>query len=432
MPAAALVVAVVGAVVLLALTARAVPAQPVPVVTDIDLARDFTDEERAREKAFRRRVRPWGLAATALDVLVPTVLVLSGAVAAVVDATPGPWWVQALAGFLLLVLVTRLVALPCGIVVRRVCLEVGLATGSWGRWVRDLLVGLALGVVLGGAAAVGWVGAARFWPDAWWLPVALAAAVLVVAASFLFPVLVEPLFLRFAPMPEGALRDDLLALAERDGVRVRDVLVADASRRTSALNAYVSGLGRTRRIVVHDTLLDRGADDEVRAVVAHELGHVVAHDVRTGTLLGALGAVVTVAASAVVLAWPTVLSWGHVTSVGDPAAVGLLVAGGAWLGLLTAPVQNAVSRRLERRADAHSFELADDPSTVARMQRTLAVTNLAPLRPPRLLHLWFGTHPTSPERIAAARAWAARSGDVVPDLVGGQDQPGASGARSST
>jgi STE24 endopeptidase len=95
-------------------------------------------------------------------------------------------------------------------------------------------------------------------------------------------------------------------------------------------------------------------------------------------------------------------------------------------------VQNAVSRRIERRADVHSLELTADPGTVARMQRTLAVTNLAPLRPPRLLHVWFGTHPTSPERIAAARAWGARRGLEVADLVGGQDQPGASGARSST
>lgn len=432
MPVAALVVALVGVVLLLVATALLVPRQPVPAVTDDDLARDFTDDERRRERAFRRRVRPWGLAAVALDVVVPTVLVLSGAVAGVVAATPGPWFCGVLTGFLLLVLVTRLATLPCGVVVRRAALDVGLATGSWARWVRDLLVGLGLGLVLGAAGLVGWIGAARLWPQSWWLPVGLAAAAVVVAGSFLLPVLVEPLFLRFSSMPAGPLRDDLLALAADDGVVVRDVLVADASRRTSALNAYVSGLGRTRRIVVHDTLLDRGADDEVRAVVAHELGHVVAHDVRTGTLLGAFGALVTVAASAVVLALPGVLALAGASAAGDPQVVGLLVAGGAWLGLLSAPVQNAVSRRIERRADQHSFALTDDPATVARMQRTLAITNLAPLRPPRLLHLWFGTHPTSPERIAAARAWAARSGERIGDLVGGQDQPGASGARSST
>lgn len=417
MTPAAAATAVLGALLLLAITARWVPRQLVPRVTDADLARDFTEDERRRERAFRRRVRPWGLLAVALDVLVPTLLVVSGAVDRVVDAVPGPWWCAVLVAFLGLVLVTRAATLPCAVVVRRAAIEVGLATGSWARWVRDLVVGLGLALVLGGLATVGWIGAARLWPTAWWLPVAAAAAVVVVVASFLVPVLVEPLFLRFASMPDGAQRDELLALAAADGVDVTDVLVADASRRTSALNAYVSGLGRTRRIVVHDTLLDRGADDEVRAVVAHELGHVVAHDVRTGTLLGALGAAVTVAAAAVLLAQPTVLAWGHAVSVDDPAVVGLLVAGGAWLGLLSAPVQNAVSRRIERRADEHCLALTGDAEVVARMQRTLAVTNLAPLRPPRVLHLWFGTHPTSPERIAAARAWAAEHDVAVPDLV---------------
>jgi STE24 endopeptidase len=92
----------------------------------------------------------------------------------------------------------------------------------------------------------------------------------------------------------------------------------------------------------------------------------------------------------------------------------VLIALAAWAALVTAPLQNAVSRRVERRADQHCLELTGDPATVAAMHRSLALTNLAPLRPPRLLHLWFGTHPTSPERIAAARAWARKHGEPVP------------------
>jgi STE24 endopeptidase len=421
MRALAGLVAVVALVVLAVASSRAVPAQPVPTVREADLARDFTDAERARERAFRRRVRPWGLGATALDVLVPTVLVASGAVASLAHAVGGPWWCGASVAFAVLVILTRTAALPSAVVVRRASLDVGLATGSWRRWWRDVVVALALGLVLGGLAMLGWIGAARWWPSGWWVPVAVAAAAVVVVSSALVPVLVEPLFLRFSSLPAGPVRDDLLALAERDGVTVHDVLVADASRRTSALNAYVSGLGRTRRIVVHDTLLERGDGDEVRAVVAHELGHVVAHDVRTGTLLAALGSVAVVAASYVALGDPRILELGHATSAADPAAVGLLVVGGAWLGLLSAPLQNAVSRRMERRADEHCLSLTGDAVTVARMQRALAVSNLAALAPPRILHLWFGTHPTSPERIARAREWAAVRGASVPDLRGVAD-----------
>jgi STE24 endopeptidase len=419
---AALVMVLAGAVLLVLVTVRAVPAQPVPVVTEADVDRDFTRAEQDRERAFRRRVRPWGLATTALDVLVPTGLVLTGSVAALAHATPGPWWVGVVAATTLVLVVSRLVTLPGAVVVRRRSLEVGLAAGSWTRWLRDLAVAFTLGWLLTSLALVGWVASARAWPGAWWVVLAPAAATVVVLLSFLVPVVVEPLFARVTPMPEGPLRRELLALAARDGVRVRDVLVADASRRTTALNAYVSGLGSTRRVVVHDTLLDRDRDDEVRAVVAHELGHVVAHDVRTGTVLGAAVAALAVAVAAVVLSWSWVLGLGHATSASDPAVAGLLLVLGAWAGLLGAPVQSAVSRRVERRADLHCLDLASDPATVAAMHRALAVTNLGSLRPPRLLHLWFGTHPTSPERIAAARVWARAHGAAeVPDLATGDD-----------
>ena len=415
---AALVVLLVGAVLLALVTVRAVPAHPVPVVTASDVDRDFTRAEQERERAFRRRVRPWGLAATALDVLVPTVLVLSGAVAAVVRATAGPWWLGVVTATTFVLVVSRLATLAGAVVVRRRSLEVGLAAGSWARWLRDLGVAFALGWLLTSFALVGWVAAVRAWPDSWWVVLAPVAAFVVVLLSFLVPVVVEPLFARVTPMPDGPLRRALLDLAARDGVVVRDVLVADASRRTTALNAYVSGLGSTRRVVVHDTLLDRGRDDEVRAVVAHELGHVVAHDVRTGTVLGAAGAALAVVVAAVVLSWSAVLALGHVASVADPAVVGLLLVGGAWAGLLAAPLHNAVSRRVECRADQHCLDLAGDPATVAAMHRALAVTNLGSLRPPRLLHLWFGTHPTSPQRIAAVRAWAtAHGGPEVADLA---------------
>jgi len=417
---AALLTAFLGAALLAVATLRWVPAQPVPVVAPSDVDRDFTPAEQRREQDFRRAVRPWGLATTALDVLVPTVLAASGAVAGLTAAAPGPWWVAAFAGVTLVLVVTRLATLPGAVVVRRRSLEAGLAAGTWTRWLRDLVLSFAIGWLLVSLALVGWIAATRLWPDTWWVVVGAVAAVLVLVMSFLVPVVIEPLFARFTPLPEGPLRTRLLDLAARDGVAVRDVLVADASARTTALNAYVSGLGSTRRVVVHDTLVDRDRDDEVHAVVAHELGHVVAHDVRTGTVLDAGGAVVGVAGAAVLLSWGALLEAAHTTSASDPAVVGLLLAAGAWAGLLGAPLQSAVSRRVERRADQHCLDLTREPETVAVLHRSLAVSNLGSLRPPRLLQLWFGTHPTSPERIAAARVWAAAQGrDEIHDLADG-------------
>src|SRR4029077_12310053 len=105
----------------------------------------------------------------------------------------------------------------------------------------------------------------------WWSIGAVLGATLVVVLSFAYPIVVEPVFNSFTPMPAGELRTSLLTMAARDGVPVRDVLVADASRRTNSLNAYVSGFGATRRIVVYDTLLKDATPDEVRLIVAHEL-----------------------------------------------------------------------------------------------------------------------------------------------------------------
>jgi len=413
---AVVAVLAIGSVLLAGLALRSVPRQPVPRVESDDIDRDFGPDEQARERAFRRRVRPWGLGGVALGVVVPTALALSGAAARVSAATDGGWWLATAAVVSLVLVVQRLLTLPGAVLVRRESLRVGLAAGPWRRWWRDVAVSWLLGLVLTTAAMLAWVGAARALPDGWWWAVAAGAAVVAVVLSFVLPVVVEPLFARFEPMPDGPLRSRLLELADRAGVPVGDVLVADASRRTTALNAYVSGLGPTRRVVVHDTLLDRGADDEAAAVVAHELGHVAAHDVRTGTVLGAGAAALGVLAASVLLRWQPLLDAASVAGAADPAVAALLLAAGAWAGVLSAPVSSALSRRIERRADLFCLDLSADPAAVAAMHRALAVTNLAPLRPVRLLHLWFGTHPTSPERIAAARTWAWERGSDVPDL----------------
>jgi STE24 endopeptidase len=202
-----------------------------------------------------------------------------------------------------------------------------------------------------------------------------------------------------------------MALAERDGVPVRDVLVADASRRTRAVNAYVSGFGPTRRIVVYDTLLTEATPDEVVGVVAHELGHAKDNDVLTGTLLGALGAAAGVIALYLLGSWTGLLRLAGVgdaggRALGDPRAIGLLLAVAAVAGLVSGPAQALVSRRIEARADAHAMVLTGDPGAFEAMQRRLATVNLSDPDPPSWEYLLSASHPSTVERMAAARAYA--------------------------
>jgi STE24 endopeptidase len=189
------------------------------------------------------------------------------------------------------------------------------------------------------------------------------------------------------------------------------VLVADASRRTTALNAYVSGFGATRRIVVYDTLLTTPRP-EVELVVAHELGHAAHDDVLSGTLVGALGA----ATGAVLLFALSGLVRRRtgIASMADPRAAGVLLGLVSLAGVLSGPAQNVVSRHVEARADVHALDLTRAPATFVAMQNRLASANLSDLSPDVVEYVLYASHPTAPERIALARAWARLNGVPEP------------------
>ncbi|OLB79532.1 MAG: peptidase [Actinobacteria bacterium 13_2_20CM_2_71_6] len=403
--AVALAVLVLGAatVALLRVPRRRLPT----LAADRRAALDSLPVEAvARGKAFHAALRPPGYAARALSLIAVLLLGLTPLGARIVGAVGGHWAVRAVLGGLAVVFLAGLVTLPLAAWREVILRRYGLSTQSWGGWLVDVLKGYAVGAVLGAVALLGFYAIARYAPGWWWAWGALGAAALTVLLSFVFPVLVEPIFNKFTPMAPGPLRDELLALAERDRVPVKDVLVADASRRTRAVNAYVSGLGPTRRIVVYDTLLERADPAEVTSVVAHELGHARDGDVVTGTVLGALGA-----ASAVILVyllghWTALLDLAGVTGVGEPRSIGLLLALATLAGLVAGPAQNALSRRIEARADAHALALTDDPTTFEAMEARLSTVNLADPDPPRLEHLLFASHPATVERMAAARAYA--------------------------
>lgn len=379
---------------------------------------DFTPAEVEASQQLIHRARPPGYLGLVVGLLVVLVLGLTPLGAGVVDVVArwfgGRWLPTTAVATVLLLLVVRVATLPFGAWSEQVSRSAGLSTRTWGAWFLDVIKGFGINAVVTVVAVVVIVGLARAMPTWWWAPAAVGAAVLVVVLSFVYPLVVEPVFNRFTPMPDGPLRTSLLELARQDGVAVDDVLVADASRRTTTLNAYVSGFGSSRRIVVYDTLLQQAPDDEVRLVVAHELGHAKRNDVLTGTLLGALGVAAGVVALGLLLSWQGLLGLAGAGGAGDPRVVALLLALVAAGSFLSGPLQNLVSRHIEARADAHALDLTQDPETFARMQRRLAVTAHSDLTPPWLAYTWFASHPTAPERIAMARTWAKLHGQPVP------------------
>lgn len=382
-----------------------------------DAAADFPRSEVSREAAFHRAVRPPAYLSLALGLVVGAALGLTPLGARLISAVSGPlgggWLSRAVLGGLAVAVLGRLITLPLDAWAEAVLRRYGLSTQDWPAWLGDQARSLGITAVVLSVAVAGFYGLARAAPRSWWLPVAVAGAVLVFLASFLYPVVVEPVFNRFTPLPAGELRTSLLNLARQDDVPVHDVLVADASRRTTALNAYVSGYGRTRRIVIYDTLL-RASPDEVRLVVAHELGHAKRNDVLHGTILGALGMAFAVCLIYLAMSWAPLLRRAGVESAGDPRSVALLLFLATALTFAGTPAENLISRRIEARADVHSLDLTRDPVTFIASERRLARTNLSDLYPNPVVYGLFASHPSTPERIALARNWARLHGVAVP------------------
>jgi STE24 endopeptidase len=405
----ALVLGVAVAVVIVLRTPWTVLPIPAGGHAPLDPTAGLSAAQLHRAQSFAALVRPASLVSLALGLLVAGLLALTPLggrlVRAVARPLGGGWVWQVLLGVVALLGIGTLVTLPLGAYAEVVSHRYGLSTRSWWLWWRDVSVNFAINAGLTAVGLLALVWLARRAPRTWWAWAALGAAALVVVGSFLWPLVIEPAFNRFHPMAAGPLRSDLLALAEKSGTPVQDVLVSDASRRTTALNAYVSGFGSTRRIVVYDTVLEELPDAEIESIVAHELGHVANDDVLTGTLVGALGAAAGVAALGWLVSLAPLRRRTGAERSGDPRIIPLVLFLMAVGTLVSTPVQNLVSRHIEARADIHALDLTRDPGTFIAMQRELAVTNLSEPDPPAVLQWLFGSHPTTAQRVGLARDW---------------------------
>ncbi|MEU4698250.1 M48 family metallopeptidase [Nonomuraea dietziae] len=371
-------------------TMRGAPAVPP------DPSLDFTAAEIARSRAFDAATSVPSYLSLGLTVLFAGVLVATPWGARLLAGLKGPWWLRVLLGVVVLTAVVELLRWPLGVWFEGELREFGLSTQNWASWTGDRLKSIGVRTAITAIMVLAVVALARRFAR-WWIPAAVGAFMLTVGASFVYPVVFEPLFNDFRSMPAGQLRTDLLELAERADVPVEDVLVADASRRTTALNAYVSGFGATRRIVVYDTLL-AAPEKEVELIIAHELGHAKYNDVLHGTLLGALGA-----GFGAVLLFCLASLWKRPLS--EPVATAAIMGFLSLATVLSGPGQNLVSRHIEARADLHALDLTRDPRTFVAMQKRLAITNISDLSPDVVEYVLYASHPTAPQRIAMARSW---------------------------
>jgi len=312
--------------------------------------------------------------------------------------------------------VVAVVGLPLAAWAHERAVDAGLSTQSLGPWLSDVAKATAIEAgfaALGGVLALALI---RRFPRRWWLPAAGLVVAFTVLTLYLSPVVIDPVFNKFEPLPAGKLRTDVLELSRRAGVDVGEVYRVDASRRTTAINAYVGGLGHTKRVVLYDNLIEDFPPDQVRSVVAHELGHVKHSDVPRGILWIAI---VAPAGTLLLQRLTERFTASGGLDRGDerggdarpgPAVIPAVALALALVSFGLTCASNVLSRQVEARADAFALETTRDPSAFIALERSLAIRNLSQPDPPKLWHLLFGTHPTTIERIGYGKTYAPKAG----------------------
>jgi STE24 endopeptidase len=402
------------------------PREHLPTPVAVDPTDYFSPAEIRTGRRYARPQVLLGLSRSALELATVAALARRCAAPAAPPTAPArltPWrrarphrasppspLVQALgaggAGAAMTIGLTAL-KLPLSALSERRSRAAGLSTQDWRGWVDDVLKSAALEAGLTAALLAGSSAAASRWPRHWWLVAAGGTVGVAALGATLAPVLTDPIFNRFEPLPEGDTRSDVLALAAAAGVTVGEVFSVDASRRTTAANAYVNGLGPTKRVVLFDTLLADSSRDEVRYVVAHELGHVRHRDVpRMIGFLALSAPATTLAVQQMTRSWA-----GGLTGARAVPALSLAMS------VAMVPVGlsfTALSRAIERRTDDFGLELSGASAALISFFRRIAVQNRADVTAGRFTRGLLATHPPITERIGAALAFERRraTGDL--------------------
>jgi STE24 endopeptidase len=368
-------------------------------------------QARARSVSYTLAAGRLGIAASLASAAVLAAVVLSGLLGVLdraAGAVPLPGGLRGILFLVMVFAVFRLTSLPFrlwgtfGVEAR-----FGFNRTTPLLYLLDTLKGLAVSAFIGVPALLGlfWLIAAA--GPLWWLWSFLAAGLLELLMGVAWPLLIAPLFNRFSPLPEGPLREAILGLAGRLGFRTSGIFVVDASRRSSHSNAYFTGIGRARRIVLFDTLVKGMGTPEILAVLAHEIGHQKKGHIRSGLAVSLAASLAGFFLLGLLLPWPPLY---HAFGIGAPSPHALLALAAFCSGPFTfflSPLASLWSRRHERQADLFAARATGSAEGLKAALLGLARENLSNLDPHPLYSFWHSSHPTTAERVAALDAWQA-------------------------
>lgn len=347
----------------------------------------------------------------ALNVVIPLVFLLSGGSEAIRNLAEG-WTTASVLIVVLYLLITgvgfQLIEFPfevySGFIVEK---QFGLSKVSIGSWLYDWLKGTLLQSVLLIVLISGMYWLLRSQPELWWLWAAIGATILVIILMALVPVLLLPMFYKFEPIPEGELKDRLFALADQIGTHVQGIYVWHLGDKTSKANAAVTGWGRTRRIIISDTLIDSNSIEEIEVVMAHELGHHVRWDV--WKMLAVSTVLIFISFFVIDLALTAWIDTLGLRGIDDIAGLPLVLIVGAGVSLVALPVSNWLSRKAETAADLYALNLTGMRDEFVSAMNKLGDQNLSQKSPNAVVEFLFHSHPSIQHRIDRANAWSPAS-----------------------
>ncbi len=283
-----------------------------------------------------------------------------------------------------------------------------MSNQSFAGWLGDELKSLAIQMALMVPMSQVMLGVIRRWPRNWWAVLSAMAVPFTVVLAHLAPVLILPLFNTYQPIRDQKLAERLKALADRSGIHVAEIMEMDMSRQTKAANAFLTGIGSTKRIVLADTLIEQFTHDEIETIVAHEIAHQVNRDIWQ---MLALGVVTTTATTWLAqrifsgVQTRTSATTG-IRGAGYVEAIPLLTLITSVLGMVFMPAQNAYVRFIERKADRYALEMTGNPDAFKSSLGKLAEMNLADPDPPRLEQVLLHSHPSIADRQKACDEFA--------------------------
>ena len=282
----------------------------------------------------------------------------------------------------------------------------GLSNQTIGRWAWEKLKGLLVGLPILVAVLLLLYYCLRTYGEAWWLPVSIGLTLISVVLARIAPVIILPLFYKLTPLTDSLLKDRILALCATAGVVVEGIFTFDLSKNTKKANAAFTGIGKSRRIILGDTLIKEFSEEEIETVFAHELGHYKHRHILIGMRIGTVSTFAGLYLTAQL--YQTSLAAFGFSAITELAALPLLALWLSLFSLVTSPLGNMLSRRHERQADAYAVKVTGKKSAFVSALRKLATTNLADPEPRALVEFLFYSHPSIAKRVKLVEALEGR------------------------